>query len=88
MATPSFKLHLHVLGSKIHKWLAIFVGVQVLSWIGTGTLNSFLDIEAVRFEHIVSRASERCPPMLGSRPGPTEAALLFQGRSARSAARQ
>ena len=48
MATPSLKLRLHVLGSKIHKWLAIFVGVQVLLWMGTGALMSFLDLEEVR----------------------------------------
>ena len=58
MATRSFKLRLHVLGSKLHKWLAIFVGVQVLLWMITGALMSFLDIEEVRSEHVVSRAPE------------------------------
>ena len=55
MVTRSVKLRLHVLGSKIHKWLAIFVGLQVLLWMGTGALMSFLDIEEVRSEHVVSR---------------------------------
>ena len=55
MATRSVKLRLHVLGSKIHKWLAIFIGLQVLLWMGTGALMSFLDIEEVRSEHVVSR---------------------------------
>ena len=58
MATPSLKLRLHVLGSKIHKWLAIFVGVQVLLWMGTGALMSFLDLEEVRSEH-VARTNSR-----------------------------
>ena len=61
MATRSFKLRLHVLGSKLHKWLAIFVGVQVLLWMITGALMSFLDIEEVRSEHVVSRAPEVLP---------------------------
>ncbi|UVI40193.1 PepSY domain-containing protein [Qipengyuania spongiae] len=61
MATPSLKLRLHVLGSKIHKWLAIFVGVQVLLWMGTGALMSFLNLEEVRSEHVVSREQEALP---------------------------
>ena len=61
MATPSLKLRLHALGSKIHKWLAIFVGVQVLLWMGTGALMSFLDLEEVRSEHVVSREQEALP---------------------------
>ena len=55
MVTRSVKLRLHVLGSKIHKWLAILVGLQVLLWMGTGALMSFLDIKEVRSEHVVSR---------------------------------
>ncbi|HCY02040.1 MAG TPA: hypothetical protein DHU71_03445, partial [Erythrobacter sp.] len=61
MAKRSFKLRLHVLGSKLHKWLAIFVGLQVLLWMGTGALMSFLDLEEVRSEHIVSRAAQILP---------------------------
>lgn len=61
MATRSLKLRLHVLGSKLHKWLAILVGVQVLLWMGTGALMSFLDIEKVRSGHVVSRAPETLP---------------------------
>ena len=47
MAKRSFKLRLHILGSKLHKWLAIFVGLQVLVWMATGALMSFLDLEEV-----------------------------------------
>ncbi|MBV7267363.1 PepSY domain-containing protein [Erythrobacter sp. WH131] len=50
-----------MLGSKLHKWLAVFVGVQVLLWMITGALMSFLDIEEVRSEHVVSRAPEVLP---------------------------
>lgn len=54
-------MRLHVLGSKAHKWLAIVVGVQVLFWMGTGTLMSLLDNVAVRSEHFVSRVPEALP---------------------------
>lgn len=62
MAKRSFKLRLHVLGSKLHKWLAIFVGAQVLLWMATGALMSFLDLEEVRSEHVISRAAQTLPP--------------------------
>lgn len=61
MATRSLKLRLHVFGSKLHKWLAIFVGIQVLLWMATGALMSFLDLEEVRSEHVISRAPETLP---------------------------
>ncbi|MGB7406342.1 MAG: PepSY domain-containing protein [Pacificimonas sp.] len=56
MASRSAKLRLHILGSKVHKWLALLIGVQVLLWMATGALMSFLDIERVRSEHVISRA--------------------------------
>lgn len=55
---PSRKLRLHILGSKLHKWLALFVGIQVLLWMGTGAIMSFLKIEQVRSEHVISRQAE------------------------------
>ncbi|EHJ60429.1 PepSY domain-containing protein [Novosphingobium pentaromativorans] len=51
----SRKLRLHIFGSKVHKWLAVFVGVQALLWTATGTIMSFLKIEHVRSEHVISR---------------------------------
>jgi len=61
LATRSLKLRLHVFGSKLHKWLAIFVGIQVLLWMATGALMSFLDLEEVRSEHVISRTPETLP---------------------------
>lgn len=54
-APRSRKLRLHIFGSKVHKWLAVFVGVQALLWMGTGTIMSFLKIERVRSEHVIAR---------------------------------
>jgi|TARA_R100000501_G_scaffold18455_1_gene39047 hypothetical protein len=51
----SRKLRLHIFGSKVHKWLAVFVGVQALLWMATGTLMSYLKLEHVRSEHVISR---------------------------------
>lgn len=51
----SRKLQLHLLGSRIHKWLALFIGVQALLWMGTGAIMSYLKIEHVRSEHVISR---------------------------------
>lgn len=59
---PSRKLRLHIFGSKLHKWLALFVGVQVLLWMGTGAIMSFLKIEQVRSEHVISRQAETLDP--------------------------
>lgn len=72
---PSRKLRLHIFGSKLHKWLALFVGVQALLWMGTGAIMSFLKIEKVRSEHVVSREAEPldpafpAPPWLSDRDG-------------------
>ncbi|WP_188053763.1 PepSY domain-containing protein [Sphingosinithalassobacter sp. CS137] len=64
---PSRKLRLHVFGSKLHKWLALFVGVQALLWMGTGAIMSFLKIEKVRSEHVITRQAETLDPAF---PGP------------------
>ncbi|ARU15403.1 PepSY domain-containing protein [Croceicoccus marinus] len=58
----SRKLRLHILGSRVHKWLALFVGIQALLWMGTGAIMSYLKIEHVRSEHVISRE----PSPLGS----------------------
>lgn len=51
----SRKLRLHIFGSKVHKWLVVFVGVQALLWMATGKLMSYLKLEHVRSEHVISR---------------------------------
>jgi hypothetical protein len=39
----------------MHKWLALFIGAQLLIWFASGVLMSFLPIEKVRGEHLVDR---------------------------------
>lgn len=46
----------------MHKWLALFIGVQLLIWFASGTLMSFLPIEEVRGEHLVDREQSQPLP--------------------------
>lgn len=74
---------LHLLASRTHKWLALFIGAQLLIWFSSGALMSFLPIEKVRGEHLVDRATVNPVPqarqlmdpdrLIGSADGPVEA---------------
>jgi hypothetical protein len=46
----------------MHKWLALFIGAQLLIWFASGTLMSFLPIEKVRGEHLVDREQSQSLP--------------------------
>jgi len=48
---------LHVAASRVHKWLALIIGAQLLIWFASGVIMSFLPIEQVRGEHLVDRES-------------------------------
>ncbi|WP_277600072.1 PepSY domain-containing protein [Sphingomonas sp. ABOLG] len=43
--------------SKLHRWLSLIIGVQLLLWFSSGLLMSVLPIERVRGEHLVARDS-------------------------------
>ena len=47
---------LHLWASRVHKWLAIIIGIQLLLWFASGALMSFLPIDKVRGEHLVEHA--------------------------------
>ena len=47
----------HVAASRVHKWLALIIGAQLLIWFASGVIMSFLPIEEVRGEHLVDRDS-------------------------------
>jgi hypothetical protein len=49
------RTRLHVAASRVHKWLALVIGAQLLIWFTSGVLMSFLPIEKVRGEHLVDR---------------------------------
>lgn len=45
----------HLAASRIHKWLALVMGAQLLIWFTSGVIMSFLPIDKVRGEHLVDR---------------------------------
>ena len=45
----------HIGASRLHKWLALLIGAQLLIWFASGALMSFLPIDKVRGEHLVAR---------------------------------
>lgn len=45
----------HLAASRVHKWLALIIGAQLLIWFSSGVIMSFLPIEQVRGEHLVDR---------------------------------
>ena len=47
----------HLAASRVHKWLALIIGAQLLIWFASGVIMSFLPIEKVRGEHLVDRKS-------------------------------
>ena len=55
MVLRSGKLRFHIGASKLHRWLSLIVGVQLLLWFSSGLLMSILPIERVRGEHLVAR---------------------------------
>ena len=50
-----YRHRVHVFASRAHKWLALFIGVQLLIWFASGTVMSILPIDKVRGEHLVDR---------------------------------
>ncbi len=51
----SRRTRIHLAASRLHKWLALIVGAQLLIWFASGALMSFLPIDKVRGEHLVGR---------------------------------
>lgn len=49
------KQRVHIVASRFHKWLSLFIGAQVLIWFASGALMSFLPIDKVRGEHLIDR---------------------------------
>lgn len=49
------RTRIHLAASRVHKWLALVIGAQLLIWFASGFIMSFLPIEKVRGEHLVDR---------------------------------
>lgn len=51
----STRMRVHIGASRLHRWLALVIGVQLLLWFTSGLVMSLLPIERVRGEHLVDR---------------------------------
>jgi hypothetical protein len=70
----SHRLKRHILASRLHRTLALVVGLQVLLWFLSGTVMTAIPIERVRGEHLVDRnAAAPLPPALTGRLLPAAA---------------
>ena len=76
---------LHRTASRIHKWLALIVGAQLLLWFASGALMSYLPIGDVRGEHLVDR--DLAAPLPRGMDASAMAKLLDQLPSASTALR-
>jgi hypothetical protein len=47
----------HLVLSRVHRWVAALVGLQILIWFASGTVMAFLPIEKVRGEHLLRAAA-------------------------------
>ncbi|MBK8375639.1 PepSY domain-containing protein [Sphingorhabdus sp.] len=56
------KTRLHRFASRLHKWLALFAGVQIILWFASGAYMSFMPIEQVRGEHLIDRHAAKPLP--------------------------
>lgn len=55
------RTRVHLIASRLHKWLAIVIGIQLLLWFASGTLMSILPIKQVRGEHLIDRTLTALP---------------------------
>ena len=95
MVLSSRRHRLHLFASRLHKWLALFIGAQLLIWFASGALMSFLPIDKVRGEHLVDReavtvipAESRFanPATLSARAGAPVRAIVWHMVGARQVA--
>lgn len=66
------RTRLHLAASRVHKWLALIIGAQLLIWFSSGVLMSFLPIEKVRGEHLVDRERVVAVPTTPGLVSPTQ----------------
>jgi hypothetical protein len=54
-------LRLHIGASKVHRWLALLIGAQVIVWFTSGLIMSLLPIDTVHGDHRIDRNAESTP---------------------------
>lgn len=78
MTTRSMRLRLHIGTSRLHRWLALLIGIQLLLWFTSGLVMSLLPIDRVRGEHLVDRETA-APLPAASRYAPLDQLLVQAG---------
>ncbi len=58
----STRLRFHIAASKLHKWLALIIGVQLLIWFASGLLMSWWPIDEIHGDHLVDRKTVEMLP--------------------------
>jgi hypothetical protein len=53
---------LHLGASRVHKWLALIIGAQLLIWFASGALMSFWPIDEIHGDHLVDRKTVEALP--------------------------
>ncbi|GGE12835.1 hypothetical protein GCM10011529_19010 [Polymorphobacter glacialis] len=53
---------LHLGASRLHKWLALIIGAQLLIWFASGALMSFWPIDEIHGDHLVDRKTVEMIP--------------------------
>ena len=51
-----------MIASRLHKWLALIIGFQLILWFSSGALMSFLSIDKVHGDHLVDRKTVAAIP--------------------------
>lgn len=51
-----------MIASRLHKWLALIIGFQLILWFSSGALMSFLSIDKVHGDHLVDRKTVTAIP--------------------------
>ncbi|PCD03479.1 hypothetical protein COC42_03630 [Sphingomonas spermidinifaciens] len=64
----SNRMRLHIGASRLHRWLALIIGVQLLLWFTSGLVMSLLPIDRVRGEHLVERDAAGVLPVQAYAP--------------------
>lgn len=53
---------LHLGASRLHKWLALVIGAQLLLWFASGAVMSFWPIDEIHGDHLVDRKTVEALP--------------------------
>ena len=79
MSSQRHRLHLGA--SRLHKWLALIIGAQLLIWFASGALMSFWPIDEIHGDHLVDRKTVQALP---AGTGLADPATFLDSQSAES----